>query len=331
MGGSEVEMVELGKTGLRVSRLCFGVLAMGPLQLNMPVEQGSAVIEYALERGVNFLDTADLYGTYPHIRAALRRFALRHGQEYVRDHIIIASKSMACDYEEMKSHLQRAFRELEVPYLPIFHLHAAKPGAEVFEERKGALRCLREYKERGLIGAVGISTHNAHAVAAAATRDDIDVVFPLINYVGMGLVDSTLDEMLSAIAQAARAEKGVYAMKAFAGGNLLDQRQKALSFVLGNPDIHVIAVGMVSTDEVEVNLCMLRGDAVPGELWERTAKEKRKRALVLSMCRGCGTCVEHCAAGAITLRDGKATVDRERCIVCGYCGAACPEMAIRFV
>lgn len=331
MTSDEVAMVRLGNTGLTVSRLCFGVLSMGPLQLNMPVADGSAVIDYALERGIRFLDTADLYGTYSYIRAALGSYAERHGWDYVYHNIAIASKSMALDYEEMDTHVQKAFHALGVPRLAIFLLHAPKSGAEVFEERKGALRCLKDYKKRGLIQTVGISTHNAHAVAAAAEQDDIDVVFPLINRAGMGLVDSTLAEMLDAIASAARAGKGIYAMKVFAGGNLLHQREEAISFVLNNPHIHAIAVGMVSTDEVEVNLRMFRGEAVPRDLWARTAKEK-KRALVLkSMCRGCGTCIDHCAVGAMSLRDGKATVDKERCILCGYCGTACPEMAIRFV
>ena len=66
-----MEYVELGKTGLKVSRLCFGALVIGPLQKNMPVEDGAAVIRAALERGVTFIDTAELYGTYGHIREAL--------------------------------------------------------------------------------------------------------------------------------------------------------------------------------------------------------------------------------------------------------------------
>jgi aryl-alcohol dehydrogenase-like predicted oxidoreductase len=63
---------ELGRTGLSVSRLCFGALTVGPLQSNLPLNEGAAVIRYALEQGVNFIDTAKLYGTYPYIREALR-------------------------------------------------------------------------------------------------------------------------------------------------------------------------------------------------------------------------------------------------------------------
>lgn len=46
---------------------------MSPLQQNMPPEEGARLLVYAYERGVRFLDTADLYETYPHIRLALKQ------------------------------------------------------------------------------------------------------------------------------------------------------------------------------------------------------------------------------------------------------------------
>ena len=56
---------------LKVSKLCFGSLCMGPLQSNLSVRDGARVITRALELGVNFIDTAQLYGTYKYIKAAL--------------------------------------------------------------------------------------------------------------------------------------------------------------------------------------------------------------------------------------------------------------------
>ena len=61
----------LGKTGIEVSVAGFGVLPMGPSQLALPVEEGAAVIRYALERGINFLGTAQYYRTYPYISRSL--------------------------------------------------------------------------------------------------------------------------------------------------------------------------------------------------------------------------------------------------------------------
>ncbi len=50
----------LGKTGIKVTELCFGALPIGPLQLNISVEKGAKLIRAALERGINFIDTASL-------------------------------------------------------------------------------------------------------------------------------------------------------------------------------------------------------------------------------------------------------------------------------
>ena len=60
----------LGNTGIQVSKICFGSLTMGPLQRNLSTFEGASLIEYAYERGVNFIDTAELYETYAHIREA---------------------------------------------------------------------------------------------------------------------------------------------------------------------------------------------------------------------------------------------------------------------
>ena len=53
----------LGKTGIEVSRVGMGVLPVGPNQLALPVEEGAEIIRYALEKGINFFDTAQYYRT----------------------------------------------------------------------------------------------------------------------------------------------------------------------------------------------------------------------------------------------------------------------------
>lgn len=65
-----MEKYYLGKTGIKVTELCFGALPMGPMQANISVEKGAKLIRAGLERGINFIDTAEVYQTYPHIKKA---------------------------------------------------------------------------------------------------------------------------------------------------------------------------------------------------------------------------------------------------------------------
>lgn len=67
-----MDYVKLGNTGLAVSRLCFGALTLGPLQANKTPEESSHIIAEALVSGINFIDTTELYGTYPHICKAIK-------------------------------------------------------------------------------------------------------------------------------------------------------------------------------------------------------------------------------------------------------------------
>jgi len=47
------------------------------------------------------------------------------------------------------------------------------------------------------------------------------------------------------------------------------------------------------------------------------------------MCTGCGTCVEECPVGAMSMQDGVAAINDDECIRCGKCHDVCPEEAVR--
>ena len=314
---------ELGKTGLIVSELCFGALPMGPNQFGLSPEEGGALIAEAIRRGVRFVDTAQSYRTYQHIRNAFDRVP-----DLVHE-VVVSTKSAAATYEDMAKAVDEARQALGKDTVEIFLLHAARVDRSVFRERAGALRCLAEMKARGVVKAVGISTHSVDVVRAAAYVDEIDVVFPIINIEGLGILHGTRQDMEEAIAEASGQGKGLFAMKALGGGNLLADRERALSYVRTLPGIDAVAVGMVNRDELEMNLRIFEGQPVDEGLARRTVHSKR--LIVQAFCKGCGTCVNACPNGAMSVVDGKARNDKEKCILCGYCAPVCPEFAIRLV
>lgn len=313
-----MEYRELGKTGIMVSRMCFGALIIGPLQANLPAKEGACIIQSALERGVNFIDTAELYGTYEHIREAIKSSANRP---------VVATKSYASTAEGAAESVEKARKGLDTDVIDIFMLHEQESRLTLRGHRD-ALEFYLNEREKGRIRAVGVSTHNIEVVRAIINMPEIDVVHPLVNISGIGIGDGTIDEMLDAVKGAWECGKGVYSMKPLGGGNLLHSYDECMDFVLGLPYIHSIAIGMQSVDEIEMNICRFEGGHIPDRLKESIAA-REKHLHIDYWCESCGRCVERCAQGVLSMVDGKVAVDKDRCVLCGYCGSVCPQFAIK--
>ncbi len=311
---------KLGNLCTKVSEICFGALPMGPLQKNIPVNEGQKLLVYALRNGINFIDTAQLYRTYEPIGRALREVDKRP---------VIATKSTAKSYAEMKEAYLEASDLMGLQVIDIFHLHAARVNDTVFEEREGALEFLKEYKQKDKIKAIGVSSHSVSVVNRAASLPEIDIVFPIINKKGMGIVDGSIQEMEEAIARCVKNNKGIYLMKVLAGGNLIGDYEEAISYARAIPGISSIAIGMVSKEEVDYNLAYFNGKSAKDL---PSVKDLKKRMTIVQvLCKGCSTCIKACPNKAIEMIENKARINMDSCLTCGYCVKECSEFAIRMI
>ena len=311
----------LGKTELFVSRLCFGTLTLGPLQANLSLEAGAELLAEALDGGINFWDTAELYDNYAYLRLAIQKAGSQP---------VIATKTYADSAAGASASLEKARREIDLDIIPIFMLHEQE-SALTLEGHRRALEYLCEARERGYIKAVGISCHTVAAVKAAIDLPELAVIHPIINYGGIGIKDGTVAEMVEAMRCAYDAGLGIYGMKVLGGGHLGATVEKAFKFALNLDCLHAMAVGMARRDELAVNIAYIQGLQPPVQAVTRLAGRKRLLK-VENWCSGCGRCVERCPQGALALQGDKemrADVDMEQCILCGYCGAACPDMCIK--
>lgn len=315
------KLSRLGRTELHISRLVFGSLPLGPLQADLSPEQGGELIRHALDLGVNMIDTAELYGTYTHIREALRG---------VKKKVHVVSKTHATTAEDARKHVERALREMDLPKLDVVHLHGARLD-NPFVDRAAVFAEMQKMKQEGMIDFLGLSTHFICAVRLAAVHPDIDVIHPLINRTGMGILDGSAADMAAAIAFAAGNDKGIYGMKALAGGNLIKEARASLRYVLDLQGMHGLAVGMLSKEEIEGNFILVNSGQAEASLWDELEKRERKIQIMEQFCKGCGVCVPACTNNCLFLEGDKARIKREDCILCGYCAAACPEFMIRVV
>ncbi|MGI6538760.1 MAG: aldo/keto reductase [Caldicoprobacterales bacterium] len=314
-----MEYIPLGNTDILVSRICFGALTIGPLQRNLSLEEGCCIIKKAIYDGINFIDTADLYETYPYIREAVK---------YKPD-IIISSKSFAYDRKTAQETLDKALKGIGRDYIDFFLLHEQE-SLLTLKGHYEALQFFLEQKKKGIIRGVGISTHFVAAVHVAAEMDEIDVIHPILNFCGLGIVDGTREEMEQAIAAAWKAGKGIYTMKSLGGGHLLNRYEEALEYIKTFPYAHSVAIGMQRVEEVEANISYFTNNSISEELRLRLKKYKRE-LIIEDWCKGCGACVLRCKQKALFVQEGKARVNKKKCILCGYCGTVCKELAMKII
>ena len=322
---SAMKRNKLGNTDIYVTPIGLGVLTIGNTQLDLPLEEGAEVVRYAYEKGINLFDTAQYYETYPYIREAFKDVDMSAGNP---DRPIIASKSLDHTYEEMEAAIHECLDALGIDRIDIFKMHEVRQEPD-WSDRAGAWQCLIDYKKKGIVGAIGVSTHHVDITEMMADIPECDIVFPLINYAGLGIRKGagpgTAEEMEAAIRKCLDAGKGVFAMKAFGGGNLTGTYMKSLNYVrdLG---CHSIMIGMGNKGEID--------DIVryaEGELPEDYQPETRNKKIHIDQgdCESCYACIERCPNKAIYVNDeGRADVNYDVCLTCGYCAPVCPVRAI---
>lgn len=312
---SLLRYTELGSTGLCVSILCFGTLPLGPAHYNLSLNDGRELLKAAYDMGVNFFDTAELYGTYPY----LRQVAALPGT-------VISSRSYAVTASDMKKSLDLARRQLDRDCIDIFGLHEQESSLTLKGHRE-ALDYLCRAREKGIIRAVSVSTHRVGCVLSASLMPEIDVIFAILNVEGIGIPDGSRADMENALIQATRNGKGVYLMKVLGGGHLYRDAYRALTYARDFPGKHSVCVGIKDTDELQFAARVLCGEDVPESC--RVVQGGARKVIVEDWCEGCGRCVQVCGFSAMEIRDGTARVDREKCMLCGYCARVCPHFCIK--
>lgn len=311
--------VRLGWWGPEVSEVCFGSLAISPLQGRISCDEGREVLRYAVAQGIDWIDTAEIYDNYAQLRPVLKEST----------QVRIVTKSYASTAEELKTSLETSRQALDRDILDLYLLHEQE-SHYTLKGHAAAWEALLKAKAQGIVRSVGISTHTIQGVRAGALQPGLDIIHPLINFQGLGIHDGSPEEMVEAIKFAASMGIGIYAMKVFGGGHLTKEPEKALNFIRSIPEIHAMALGMSSIEEVDFNLSLLAGKPISPELRKNVTSKERK-LYIADWCQGCGNCIETCSHGALYLENGQASVDLSKCVLCGYCGRVCPHFCLKIV
>lgn len=249
------ETVPLGKTGLKLSRVCMGTgVSGGNRQSNhtrMGREKCEVLIREAYERGVRAFDLADLYGTHPFVMPAL--------QKIPREKFAIMTKIWfrpggipEAERPNADVVVERFLKELQTDYIDLLLLHCVE-SPKWPEELQTQMEILAKLKKKGVIRAHGVSCHSIGALEAAAKEAWVDSVHARINPYGTKM-DGPAEKVSPVLQKIHEAGKGVVGMKIIGEGqfrNSDEKRDHSVQYVLGLGTVDILNVGFERTEEMD--------------------------------------------------------------------------------
>lgn len=253
---SAADRVKLGKTGLVASRLAQGTGVHGGNQQSdhtrMGQEAFTRIIRHGFDRGINFWDMADLYGTHTFMRNAMKGID--------RDKYVVLSKvwTRREKWNDLAggatAAVDRFCKELDTDVIDICLVHCMI-DKDWTEKEKRARDELSELKQKGRVRAVGCSCHSHDALKAAAEHPWVDVILARINHMGGAKykMDGTVAEITETLKLARANGKTVVGMKIFGEGTLIkpDEKDASLKYVLNSGVVDAITIGMSKVEEVD--------------------------------------------------------------------------------
>lgn len=240
--------VELGNTGLQVSVLALGTGTNGWNHRSDQTRRGTDWLVRHLrdgyDMGVNFWDLADQYGSHRCAREALKHIE--------RENLVINTKTTAQDYQTCSKAVERFLKELDTDYLDIVLLHG-KDSSDWNTRCRGAMDALNDAKERGLVRAVGISSHRLDGIQTAAAEPWLDVMLVTLNYASVRM-STAQEEVVPVLRKACACGKGIYAMKVLGCGRLTSDPEKAIKYILSLGCVHAMTIGHTENTQLSRNV-----------------------------------------------------------------------------
>jgi len=250
---SATDRVRLGKTNLRPTRLAIGTgTRSANVQRALGQEAFTRLIRHAYGRGIRFIDTAGEYGLHRFIKKAIEGLP--------REELVILTKIWLSYRLDVPKSLERFRRELGTDRLDIVLFHGVmKPTWP--EDLKKHRDDLSAAKDKGLVGAVGVSVHGLPALKQVAACEWVEVAMLRMNHNG-ALMDgptgrwgekAEFDAAVAEIKRIRASGKAVVGMKLFGGGQLTsaEDRHKSIQFVFGHDLADAVTIGFKSPAEVD--------------------------------------------------------------------------------
>jgi uncharacterized protein len=318
-----MKRMKLGNTGIDAVRLGFGGI---PIQ-RVSEAQAIGVVVYALEKGMNFIDTSRMYTTSEgRIGKALKLTDKKAA---------VATKSFSRSADGIQKDVETSLKELQLDYIDLYQCHGISNEEDYrrVTSPDGAVAGLQKAKEQGLIGHIGVTSHNLDLLEKMVDDGLFETIMVCFSF-----LEPAAKERV--IPKARQKNVGIIAMKPFSGG-VIDAPEAALKWVFAYPDILVLA-GVEDKALIDQNWNAFQGsyemNAEEKQTIQQICKEYDKR-----FCRRCDYClpcpaeipiqfvmgtrslVKRAGPGILkTPMFSKMCEQAAKCTECGDCMERCP-------
>ncbi|MBM3494839.1 MAG: 4Fe-4S dicluster domain-containing protein [Armatimonadetes bacterium] len=293
---------QFGATGVTISRLGFGSMRLPTKEVGdarvVDEDLSIAMIQTALDRGVNYVDTALFYCDGESEVVVGKALADR------RDEVSLSTKYPVSNDKSLREVLETQLGKLATDHIDFYHLHGIGAWFLTHEKRDAILADAARAKDEGLIRHLSFSFHDKPEVMAQLI--DLGVFSSVLCQ--YNLLDRANED---ALANAKAKGLGTVVMGPVGGGRIAglppDVARKAeisvagsvelaLRFVFANPNVDCAISGMSTMEQVLENTAIAANTETLTEAESAGVKammEENKRLADL-YCTGCNYCVPHC-------------------------------------
>ncbi len=252
----------LGRTGEEVTAISLGTAPCGLCPKILPL-QIADIVNYALDLGITFIDTAPAY------KQSEEGVGLALGRR--RKEIFLATKVMADTVAEAEESLSKSLQLLKTDYVDLVYYHSVgSHDVPKAMEPDGVFTWLLKQKKAGKFRFLGISGHHKPGrFAQLLETDEVDVLMTVVNFVDRHTYG--FEETVLPLAR--KHNTGIVAMKVFGGakkkagsyGNPecppeldLKHLDLAVRYALSTPGVAVVNLGVHNKEQVKKNVEMVK-------------------------------------------------------------------------
>ena len=251
--GSATDLVRLGRSGVKVTRLAFGTGTFsGQVQRSLGQDGFTRLVRHAYDRGIRFFETSESYGEMHRMLGIALKGVPRESYQFM-------SKVTTRDGVDPQQKLDELRRLANTEYFDIMLLHWQHTATWPTDTARWQDAIL-EAQSRKVVLTHGASVHGLPALRRVPTNSWLEVAMIRMNHTGKSMDaedyatqgPGNVPEVVTHVKEVRKEGLGVISMK-LAGEGMFDRedRRKAMTFAFRNAGVDCVTVGYKSPAEID--------------------------------------------------------------------------------